>query len=166
MTSTNTNDDIVVTYKYSSEGEDSNDIQFTSLSGFSAAPTRAHPSDAGADLRSLEDVYLEPGERALVDTGVSLAIPEGFVGLVCSRSGLAAKYGVSVANSPGVIDSSYRGPIKVILQNLGNEAWTSFAGERVAQLVVLKVELPNFVYSESLDSTARGDGGFGSTGVQ
>lgn len=166
MANTSTSDTLSVTYKYSKDILAPVSIPFTSALGDAAHPKRAHPSDAGADLTCLDDVYLAAGERAMVDTGISVAIPEGFVGMICPRSGLAAKHGISVTNSPGIIDSSYRGPIKVILHNLGGEPWTAFAGDRVAQLVILKVELSDFVYSSSLDQTDRGDGGFGSTGTK
>ena len=130
------------------------------------APHRAHPTDAGADLHAaLEDpVTIEPGQRRLIPTGVALAIPEGYVGLIHPRSGLAARHGVTVLNTPGTIDADYRGEIKVCLINHGKSPRTIQPGDRIAQLLVQKVELPEFVEVEHLNTTTRGDGGFGSTG--
>lgn len=128
-------------------------------------PTYAHPGDAGADLRTTHDVTLQPGERALVGTGVRLALPEGHVGLVTPRSGLAARHGLSVVNSPGIIDSGYRGEIRVSLINLDPaEPLTLLAGDRIAQLVVLPFVSATFTRVDTLDDTSRGAGGYGSTG--
>lgn len=128
-------------------------------------PSYAQPGDAGADLRSTEDVVLAPGERRLVGTGVSLAIPEGHVGLVTPRSGLAARAGLSIVNSPGVIDSGYRGEIRVCLINLDPAVPIELAaGDRIAQLVIMPFVHASFVPVEALDATARGVGGYGSTG--
>lgn len=130
-----------------------------------ALPSYAHPGDAGADLRAAEDVVLAPGERALVGTGVALALPEGHVGLVTPRSGLAARAGLSIVNAPGVIDSGYRGEIKVCLVNLDpRETIRLNAGDRIAQLLVMPFVSATFVEVGSLDETVRGDGGYGSTG--
>ena len=127
--------------------------------------TYAHPGDAGADLRTTHDVTLQPGERALVGTGVRLALPEGHVGLVTPRSGLAARHGLSVVNSPGIIDSGYRGEIRVSLINLDPaEPLTLLAGDRIAQLVVLPFVSATFTRVDTLDDTSRGAGGYGSTG--
>ncbi len=130
-------------------------------------PSYAHLGDAGADLVSAEDLVLKPGERAAVSTGLSIALPIGFVALVHPRSGLALKHGISMVNTPGTIDSGYRGEIKVILIN--HDLENSFEinrGDRIAQLVIQKVERAVFIGSESLDETSRADGGFGSTGVK
>lgn len=128
-------------------------------------PTYARPGDAGADLRASEDVTLAPGERRLVGTGVAVAIPEGHVGLVTPRSGLAARAGLSIVNSPGVIDSGYRGEIKVCLINLDPETPIELAeGDRVAQLLIMPVVAATFEPVAMLDETERGAGGHGSTG--
>lgn len=129
-------------------------------------PHRAHPTDAGADLHAhlAIPVVLKPGERALISTGVALAIPEGYVGLIHPRSGLAAKHGVTVLNAPGTIDADYRGEIKVCLINHGQETYTVRPGDRIAQLVVQKVELPTFTEVANFHPTQRGANGFGSTG--
>lgn len=127
-------------------------------------PEHANPGDAGVDLCARTPGSLEPGERALVPTGVAVAVPDGFVGLVAPRSGLAIRHGISVVNGPGVIDSGYRGEIAVILVNLGSEPFAWERGDRIGQLVVVPhVEFePHEV--EALDPTDRGSGGFGSTG--
>jgi len=128
-------------------------------------PGYARPGDAGADLRCTEPVELEPGERRLVGTGVRIALPENQVGLVTPRSGLAAKAGLSIVNSPGVIDSGYRGEIKVCLINLDpTRAIRLEEGDRIAQLVVLPYSTAVFRPVDALDETERGAGGYGSTG--
>ncbi|MFF0544576.1 dUTP diphosphatase [Nocardia thailandica] len=128
-------------------------------------PTRAHPGDAGVDLCTTEDLVLEPGERALVGTGIALALPVGTVGLIHPRSGLAAKAGLSVVNTPGTIDAGYRGEIKVCLINHDPRTAVELRrGDRIAQLLVQRVELPDFVEVDDLDETARGAGGYGSSG--
>lgn len=133
-------------------------------------PTRAHDGDAGVDLFSAEDVTLDPGRRALVRTGVAVAIPFGMVGLVHPRSGLAARVGLSIVNSPGTIDAGYRGEIKVSLINLDpTEPIVVHRGDRIAQLLVQRVELVELVEVSSFDEaglaeTSRGDGGHGSSG--
>lgn len=128
-------------------------------------PTRAHPGDAGVDLSSTIDVVLEPGHRALVPTGISIALPMGTVGLIHPRSGLAARAGLSIVNTPGTVDSGYRGEIKVCLINLDpHDAITIARGDRIAQLLVQKVELLDFVEVDELDETSRGAGGYGSSG--
>lgn len=130
------------------------------------APTYARPGDAGADLRTTVAVRLEPGQRVLVPTGVRLALPEGHVGLVTPRSGLAAKHGLSIVNSPGVVDSGYRGEVLVNLVNLDPVTPIELAaGDRVAQLVVMPFVTAQFEPVASLDDTVRGAGGYGSTGV-
>ena len=129
-------------------------------------PKRAHRGDAGADLYAAHDATLRPGERALVGTGIALALPLGTVGLIHPRSGLAAKHGISVVNTPGTVDADYRGEIKVCLINHDPaETFEVERGMRIAQLVVQRVELVGFSEVEELDDTARGDGGYGSTGV-
>lgn len=129
-------------------------------------PVRAHHDDAGVDLSSAEDVVLHPGERALVGTGIAIALPAGTVGLVHPRSGLAVRAGLSIVNAPGTVDAGYRGEIKVNLINLDpRESLSIAAGDRIAQLLVQKVELSPFVEVAELDPTERGDRGHGSTGV-
>lgn len=128
-------------------------------------PVRAHDDDAGLDLCALDGFTLKPGERALISTGLAIALPAGTVGLVVPRSGLAAKHGLTVVNAPGIIDAGYRGEIRVILLNTdGNDAIEVAAGERIAQLVVQQVEIPAVVEVDELPATSRGEGGFGSTG--
>ncbi|MDT7793602.1 MAG: dUTP pyrophosphatase [Mycobacterium sp.] len=133
-------------------------------------PSRAHDGDAGVDLFSAHDVELAPGQRALVPTGIAVAIPHGMVGLVHPRSGLAARVGLSIVNSPGTIDAGYRGEIKVSLINLDPEKpIVLHRGDRIAQLLVQRVELPELVEVTSFDEagladTSRGDGGHGSSG--
>ena len=128
-------------------------------------PSYAHPGDAGADLTTTEDVRLEPGERALVPTGISIALPEGYVGLVHPRSGLAARSGLSIVNAPGTVDAGYRGEIKVALVNLDPRVPIQLhRGDRIAQLVVQRVEHATFVDVDELPGSARGAGGYGSTG--
>ena len=128
-------------------------------------PSYAHPGDAGADLRTTVDVVLAPGERALVPTGVALALPQGYVGLVHPRSGLAARHGLSIVNTPGTVDAGYRGEIKVLLVNLDpHEPVELRRGDRVAQLVVQRVEHVAFDEVDALPDSSRGAGGYGSTG--
>ncbi|WP_163728821.1 dUTP diphosphatase [Mycolicibacterium psychrotolerans] len=133
-------------------------------------PERAHDGDAGVDLYSAEDVELAPGARALVGTGIAVAIPHGMVGLVHPRSGLAARVGLSIVNSPGTIDAGYRGEIKVSLINLDPQIpIVVHRGDRIAQLLVQRVELPEVVEVTSFDEagladTTRGAGGHGSSG--
>lgn len=130
-------------------------------------PRVAKPGDAGADLVTAVSVTLAPGERALVPTGLSVALPSGFMALVLPRSGLAAKHGVTLVNSPGLIDAGYRGEISVVLLNTDREsAVTLDTGDRIAQLVVLPVTAWHSVSVSSLPGSDRGDGGFGSTGVK
>jgi dUTP pyrophosphatase len=130
-----------------------------------AVPAYAHPGDAGADLVTTVDVRLEPGRRAMVPTGVSIALPHGYVALVHPRSGLAAASGLSIVNAPGTVDAGYRGEIKVLLVNLDPaEAVTLQRGDRIAQLVIQRVEQARFVEVDTLPGSGRGDGGYGSTG--
>lgn len=128
-------------------------------------PFYAHPGDAGADLVSTEAVRLAPGERALIGTGVRIALPEGFAAFVVPRSGLAAKHGITVVNSPGTVDAGYRGEIKVSLLNTDSaEAYDVAVGDRIAQLIVMPVVQARFEPVDELPESVRGDGGFGSTG--
>ena len=128
-------------------------------------PSYAHPGDAGADLMTTVDVTLAPGERTLVPTGVALALPDGYVGLVHPRSGLAARHGLSIVNAPGTIDAGYRGEIKVLLVNLDHSTpITLRRGDRIAQLVVQRFERAAFEEVDILDDSVRGTGGYGSTG--
>ena len=129
-------------------------------------PTRAHAHDAGLDLKCGErhGVTLAPGERRLVDTGVAVNIPPGYVGLVHPRSGWAHKYGITVNNAPGTVDAGYTGTIKVNLINHGEETIFVDYGDRIAQLIIQRVELPELDLVDSLDTTTRGTAGHGSTG--
>lgn len=128
-------------------------------------PKYAHKGDAGADLRTTSTLVMHPRQRVLAKTGVKLALPENVVALVHPRSGLALKHGITVLNTPGTIDSNYRGEIGVILYNASDDLEIIEAGERIAQLVFQEVLTVEFEQVESLDDTDRGDGGFGSTGV-
>jgi dUTP pyrophosphatase len=128
-------------------------------------PVRAHEGDAGLDLRALEGAVLEPGERARVRTGLAIELPPGHAGLVLPRSGLAAAHGIALVNAPGLIDAGYRGELQVLLLNTDRaETFTIEPGDRIAQLVVVPVALPEPVEVGELAPAARGDGGFGSTG--
>jgi dUTP pyrophosphatase len=128
-------------------------------------PTRAHPGDAGLDLYALEPARLEPGERAMVATGIALEIPPGQAGLVLPRSGLAARNGIALVNAPGLIDAGYRGELRVLLLNTDRQAGFELAaGDRIAQLVLVKIEQPEAVEVEVLEASERGIGGFGSSG--
>lgn len=128
-------------------------------------PSYAHPGDAGADLFSAVDVTLKPGDRAVVPTGVAVAVPDGYAAFVHPRSGLAARCGVGLVNAPGTIDAGYRGEVKVILVNLDPRTPVRLRrGDRIAQLVVQAVERASFVEVAGLPDSPRGGGGFGSTG--
>jgi dUTP pyrophosphatase len=128
-------------------------------------PELAHPGDAGADLCTAVDLELAPGQRAVVPTGVAIALPDGYAAFVHPRSGLAARHGVTIVNAPGTVDAGYRGEIRVTLLNTDASAPVRFRrGDRIAQLVVQRVECPAFHEVETLPGSARGDGGFGSTG--
>lgn len=128
-------------------------------------PSYAHPGDAGADLRSRESFELQPGERRLVGTGVAISLPIGYVAFVHPRSGLAAQHGISIVNTPGTVDAGYRGEIKVCLINTDRTRAVSIArGDRIAQLIIQPVSLATFVQVGELPSSARGIGGYGSTG--
>ncbi|WP_031159636.1 dUTP diphosphatase [Streptosporangium roseum] len=128
-------------------------------------PSYAHPGDAGADLHAVEDVELLPGERVTVGTGVAIALPDGYAAFVHPRSGLATKHGVTLVNAPGTVDAGYRGEIKVTLLNTDTkDALRLRRGDRIAQLVIQRVEKAVFHEVDRLPGSARGAGGFGSTG--
>jgi dUTP pyrophosphatase len=129
-------------------------------------PQYAKPGDAGADIVSRIDITLAPGERALVPTGIAIALPDGYVALVHPRSGLAIKHGVTMVNSPGTVDAAYRGELQIILINHDpNQAVSFKRGDRIAQLVIQKVERAEFIEVSQLPGSGRGSGGFGSTGA-
>ena len=128
------------------------------------APERTRPGDAGFDLRAVEPFTLAPGERALVPTGVAIALPPGHAGLVTPRSGLAVKHGISVVNGPGLVDPNYRGELKVVLVNLGHEPFHGEPGDRIAQLLIVPFAAPPVVVVDELGGTERGAAGFGSSG--
>jgi dUTP pyrophosphatase len=128
-------------------------------------PARSHDGDAGFDLHALEEAELAPGQRASVGTGIAIELPERHAGLVLPRSGLAARHGVALVNAPGLIDPGYRGELRVLLLNTDPEAtFRVQPGDRIAQLVVVRIETPDVVELQELESTARGERGFGSTG--
>ena len=140
-------------------------VQLKMLDDGLEPPSYAHPGDAGADLRAREDVVLAPGERRLVPTGVSIALPDGFVALIHPRSGLATKHGLTVVNAPGTVDAGYRGEIAVTLLNTDRDTAIELRrGDRIAQMVIQRVEYARFLPVEELDGSVRGGGGFGSTG--
>lgn len=141
------------------------EIRIAKLKYEASVPTRAHPGDAGLDLYACEAAHLGPGERWSVGTGVAVEIPEGYAGLVLPRSGLARDHGISLVNSPGLIDSGYRGEVRVLLLNTDPaDTFRVEPGERIAQLAIAPVALAEPVEVESLTDSARGDGGFGSSG--
>jgi len=141
------------------------EISLRRLHPDAVVPSYAHPGDAGADLCTTVDVRLAPGERALLPTGLAMALPEGYVALVHPRSGLAARCGLSIVNTPGTVDAGYRGEVKVLLINLDpREDVVLGKGDRIAQLVVQRVEHARFVEVETLPGSSRGEGGYGSTG--
>ena len=127
-------------------------------------PVYAKPGDAGADLKSTEDLEVPAGGRQLVKTGIKIAMPDGYVGLVHPRSGLAAKHGITVLNAPGTVDAGYRGEIMVTLLNTSNEPFEIRRGDRIAQLLFQRVDRADFIAVSELPESARGDGGFGSSG--
>ena len=128
-------------------------------------PAYAHPGDAGADVMTTVDITLAPGERALVPTGIAIALPHGYVALLHPRSGLAARHGLSIVNAPGTVDAGFRGEIKVLLINLDpQEPIVLRRGDRVAQMIIQRVETARFVDVEVLPDSVRGTGGYGSTG--
>jgi dUTP pyrophosphatase len=139
-------------------------LPFARLSEAARPPARAHEGDAGLDLHAAEAATIGPGERASIGTGIAVAIPEGHAGFVLPRSGLAARHGIALVNTPGLIDAGYRGEVRVLLLNTDREeAFEVEPGDRIAQLVLVNVAEPEPV-EETLDQTARGQGGFGSSG--
>lgn len=133
----------------------------------SVLPHYAHQGDAGADLVAAEAVHLEPGQRALVPTGVRIALPDGYAAFVVPRSGLAAKHGITIVNAPGTVDAGYRGEIKVSLLNTdSSSAYDVAVGDRIAQLIIMPVTRANFIPVDELPDSTRGAAGFGSTGYQ
>ncbi len=140
------------------------DIRIT-LEHPSLMPERKHVGDAGVDLKSAEGLVIEPGGIAVVSTGVRLAIPYGYAGFVVVRSGVSTNHGIVLMNQIGVIDHQYRGIVYLPLRNTGGEPFEIHFGDRIAQLVIQRVELPGFDIVEDLPQTARGAGGFGSTGI-
>jgi dUTP pyrophosphatase len=141
------------------------ELRFIRLNEKATLPTRAHDSDAGLDLYAAEAARIGPGQRVSVGTGLAVAVPEGLAGMVLPRSGLALKHGIALVNSPGLIDPGYRGEVRVLLLN--TDATSEFRvapGDRIAQLLLLPVALAEPLESESLDTTARGPAGFGSSG--
>jgi dUTP pyrophosphatase len=140
-------------------------LRVTRLDDRARLPTRAYPGDAGLDLCALEPTVLWRGERASIGTGIAVEIPAGQAGLVLPRSGLAARHGIALVNAPGLIDSGYRGEIRVLLLNTDREAeFTIAAGDRIAQLVVVRIETPEVMEVEALAVSERAAGGFGSSG--
>jgi dUTP pyrophosphatase len=141
-------------------------LEFTRLNEAARAPARAHDGDAGYDLHAAESLTLEPGARASVGTGVAVAIPDGHAGLVLPRSGLALKHGIALVNAPGLIDSGYRGEVRVLLLNTDRaQPFEVAVGDRIAQLVIVRHAAPDeLVEVDALDDSVRGAGGFGSSG--
>lgn len=140
-------------------------MEIETLCAADMLPVRAHEHDAGADLKAARDAAIRRGDTAKVSTGVRVSIPEGHFGLLAARSSLCGR-GLMMLNGVGIIDSGYTGEIRVPLANIGNRAQRIAAGERIAQLVVIPCELPTFRRVEALEETERGEGGFGSTGVE
>lgn len=142
------------------------DLLLKSLDSSQDIPSYAYEGDAGLDLRSTESHTLKPFERAMVGCGFAMAIPEGYAGLVIPRSGLAAKHGISIVNAPGLIDSGYRGELKVILVNLDpHETFEIQPGDRIAQLMIVQIPTVTIKEVSELPESTRGQGGFGSSGV-
>jgi dUTP pyrophosphatase len=140
-------------------------LRWTRLHDEAREPAQAHPGDAGYDLHAAEHASIGPGERASVGTGIAVAIPDGMAGLVLPRSGLAARHGIALVNAPGLVDSGYRGEVRVLLLNTDREQpFEIEPGDRIAQLVLVRFESPPPEELETLDETVRGAGGFGSTG--
>lgn len=141
-------------------------LRFKKLRDDAIVPTQAHAGDAGSDLYAVEGLVLEPGRRAKVSTGVAVAIPDGHAGLILPRSGLAHKHGITLTNTPGLIDSGYRGELQVLMLNTDREAaYEVKPGDRIAQLMVVAFASPEWAEVEGFDDTTRGDGGFGSSGA-
>lgn len=140
-------------------------LRFKRIHPDAVLPAYAHPSDAGMDVRSVDDLVIAPGRRALVHTGLVMALPPMYEAQVRPRSGLALKNGITVLNTPGTIDSGYRGEVGVILANFGEEDFVVKKGDKIAQIVIAPVTQPVIEETETVDETDRGAGGFGSTGV-
>ena len=141
------------------------ELRVVKLKDEAVLPTRAHAGDAGLDLYACEAAHIGPGERWGVGTGIAVEVPEGHAGLVLPRSGLAREHGIALVNAPGLIDSGYRGEVRVLLLNTDPaETFKVEPGERVAQLVISPIALPEPVEAEALSESVRGDGGFGSSG--
>lgn len=150
-----------------SDMTDSNlNVLVRKIDGNAVIPQRKYWDDAGADLSSIEELTLAPGERRMVHTGLAIAFPAGYVCEVVPRSGLAAKHGITIVNAPGIVDSGYRGELMVILLNTGDEPFEIKKGDRIAQMLFKKVELADFTAVDELPVSERGEGGFGSTGVK
>lgn len=140
-------------------------LRFKKLRDDAIVPNHAHAGDAGSDLYAIEDATLEPGGRAKVSTGIAVAIPDGHAGLILPRSGLAHKHGITLTNTPGLIDSGYRGELQVLMLNTDREAtYEVKSGDRIAQLVLIGFTSPEWTEVEEFDATTRGAGGFGSSG--
>jgi dUTP pyrophosphatase len=140
-------------------------LRFARLHDGAREPARAHDGDAGYDLYAVETASISPGERASVGTGIAVEIPDGWAGLVLPRSGLAVRHGITLPNAPGLIDSGYRGEVRVLLLNTDpHETFEISPGDRIAQLILVRHEVPELVEVESLEETVRGAGGFGSSG--
>ena len=139
-------------------------IQIKKLNSKAKLPEYAHLGDAGMDLFSVESVTIKPGEKVVCQTGIAMKIPDGYVGLIWDKSGIASKGGVKTMG--GVIDSGYRGEVRVVLQNLSKEDYNIKEGDKIAQMLIQKVESPQIEEVEELDDTERGEGGFGSTGMR
>jgi dUTP pyrophosphatase len=144
----------------------SSGVRVQRLDARAKLPTRAYPNDAGLDLYALDDAVLGPGERASLRTGIAVEIPEGRAGLVLPRSGLAARHGIALVNAPGLIDAGYRGEVRVLVLNTDRRArFTISPGDRIAQLVLVRIETPEVEEVEALAASERGAGGFGSSGA-
>ena len=140
-------------------------VKFRRIDPSAELPTYAHPGDAGMDIRSIEDLVIDPGARKLVRTGLVMMLPSGYEAQVRPRSGLALKNGVTVLNTPGTIDEGYRGEVGVVLANFGSEPFRIEKGSKIAQIVVAPCTRAEIEETVEIDSTERGEGGFGSTGV-
>jgi len=141
------------------------ELRIAKLNPEAVLPTRAHPGDAGLDLCACEAAHIGPGERWSIGTGIALEIPDGHAGLVLPRSGLAKKHGIALVNAPGLIDSGYRGEVRVLLLNTDPaEIFRVEPGDRIAQLLITPIALPNPVEASALADSSRGEGGFGSSG--
>lgn len=141
------------------------ELRFLKLRDDAIVPTQAHPGDAGSDLYACEGATLQPGSRAKVPTGIAIAIPDGYAGLVLPRSGLAHKHGITLTNTPGLIDSGYRGELQVLMLNTDREeTYEVKPGDRIAQLVLVEYGAAIWTEVSEFEETTRGDGGFGSSG--